>query len=113
MSKYDILREFVREINTYKNPNYKGGDTVTIYTSPFKIVDFINKLKEKKCLDFVKEFELSYSVGNEHRGWGGSRSTLIIDKEFANKIKIRGHFKWIDKGYGDFSANLEYDLSNL
>ena len=99
----------------YINKKYKGGETITIRSSPKKILEFLEKLYEinPNLLDYVKEFDLRYWVGNEFRGWGCDVSELVIDKEFAEKIRLEGYYKWIDKAWGDYSADLKYDLETL
>lgn len=99
----------------YLNKNYRGGETITITTGPSKILNFIEELIKinLEYLNMIKELELRYWVGNEFRGWGGDVSRLVVDKEFANKISLKGEFGWIDKGWGDYYSELEYDLSKL
>lgn len=99
----------------FVNKNYEGSETTTVTSTPSKILKFLRELVSfnSEYLKFVKEFELRYWVGNEFRGRGGDVSKLVIDKEFANRIKIRGCFRWIDRAWGDYYGVLEYDLSQL
>jgi len=121
MKWIDIQKEYFRmeldeTYNIYKhvNRNYKGGDIVIIKSSPSKIISFLEALYQinPEYLNYIKEVILRYSA-SEHRGWGYNTSFLYVDQNFANKIKLQGHFRWIDRGWGDFSASLTYDLSNL
>lgn len=102
--------------NIYKdvNKDYKGGDIIVIKSSPSKIISFIEELYQinPEYIQYIKEVILRYS-SSEYRGWGYNTSFLHIDKNFANKIKLQGYFKWIDRGWGEFRAGLSYDLSNL
>ena len=99
----------------YINKKYKGKETIVIKSSPKKILEFLKNLYEfnSDLLKYVKEFDLRYWVGNEFRGWGGDVSYLSVDKEFAEKIELKGYFHWEDRAWGNYSAHLEYDLSKL
>lgn len=110
----DNWKYFSKPYYHFENKQYQGGLTTVIESNPKKILDFIRQLKEKPSyLKYVKSVTIRYSVGNEYRGWGGNVSEIELDKEFAEKIKIRGVFRWIDKGWGDYYGELSYDLSSL
>jgi hypothetical protein len=96
----------------FVNLNYEGGETVRVVSSAQKILKFLNEIKEKGLLNKIKEVELNYWVGNRFRGSGSGASYIILDKEFAEKIKIKGVFRWTDKGWGDYWSELEYDFGN-
>jgi hypothetical protein len=104
-------KRFSKPHYVYENPSYSGGETVKIESSARKIEKFLKDLQQKGLLNFVQKAELNYWVGNEFRGWGSDRSFVYVDKNFAEKIGIKGYFKWIDKGWGDYACNLEYDLN--
>ena len=99
----------------YINKEYIGGETSVIETNPFRIKKFIIELYELNpfYIKFIRQITLNYWKGNEFRGSGGDRSYIILNKEFAKKIKIKGFFKWIDRAWGDARADLQYDLSPL
>jgi hypothetical protein len=107
-----INKSFEGGFGHYINKEYIGGPTTVIETNPFLIKKFIIELYEKNpiYIKYVKEIVLNYYKGNEYRGGGGDRSYIILDKSFAEKIKIRGYFKWIDKAWGDARAELKYEL---
>jgi hypothetical protein len=105
-------RRFSSPRYVYENLNYQGGETVRVVSSAQKILNFLKLLKEKGVLNMVKEVELNYWVGNEFRGSGSEASYLLINKDFAEKIKLKGSFKWIDKGWGDYWSELEYEFED-
>lgn len=111
----DNWKRFSNPYYYFVNKNFIGSETIIIETSPRKILNFIKKLAEinPEYLNYVKKVVLRFWVGNEHRGSGGDISILEVDKEFAEKIKIQGYFEWIDKGWGDYTSELTYDLSSL
>jgi hypothetical protein len=109
-------KSFVSESSgCYINKEYIGGPETTIETNPFLIIKFMVELYEKNpfYIRYVKEIILNYYKGNKYRGGGGDRSYIILNKSFAEKIKISGYFKWIDPAWGDARAELKYDLSAL
>lgn len=117
----DILKEYFQleldehfQIYKHVNKEYKGGDVVSIRTSPRKILDFLEEIDRKnpEYFSLIKEVIIRWG-GEGPRGWGYLPSFLILDQEFAKSIKLQGYFKWVDKGWGDFTAALTYDLSNL
>jgi len=111
----DNWKRFQKPYYYYTNRNYSGGETIEITTSAYKILKFIEELFNinPDLLNLIKEIRLNYWVGNEFRGSGSDESSLIIDKEFAQKIQLRGYFRWVDRAWGDYSSSLEYDLKKL
>jgi len=106
-------REFSSPTFVYENPAYEGGETKMIKSSGFKIGKFLELLDFKGLLNKVKRVELRFFVGNRFRGSGSKASYLYIDKEFAEKINLRGDYEMIDKAWGDYWAILEYDKEAL
>lgn len=120
LNKYFVLvdynddwRYFSKPFYKYINERYSGGETITITTGPKKILNFIEELIKinPEYLNYIREIELRYWVGNEFRGSGGDASKIVVNREFAQKISLEGYFKWVDKGWGDYTADLKYDLS--
>lgn len=112
---YDDWRYFSKPYYYYINKDYRGDETIIVVSSPKKILDFLKELSKINSyyLRYIKEFELRYWIGNKFRGWGGDASRIIVDKEFANKIKLKGYYEWIDRAWGDYTSELQYDLSKL
>jgi len=102
-------REFSKPTFIYENPNYEGGETEKIKSSGFKISKFVQKLDELGLLNKVQRVELKYFVGNRFRGAGSKASYLYLNKDFAQKINIRGDYEMIDQAWGDYWSELEWD----
>ena len=119
MKWIDIQKEYFRmefdenfECPKQVNKNYRGGEVIVVKSCPTRILDFLRALAKKNAsyIYYVKEVILRCAKAEE---WVADASYLVIDKEFAEKIQLKGHFRWINKGWGEFSASLTYDLSNL
>jgi len=106
-------REFSSPTYVYENPNYEGGETKIIQSSAYKIRKFLEILHSKNLLGKVKKVELRFFVGNRFRGSGSKISNLHVDKDFAEKIALKGEYEMIDPGWGDYWASLEYDKEAL
>jgi len=93
----------------YEITNYlkQFDDLVTIESDSYNILRFlVDCLKNNiKLQDVVKKIILKYVRSKS------SQSSVYIQKKFAEKIKLRGTFKWIDIAYHDYISELEYDLS--
>jgi len=91
----------------------KSENDVIVVSSATRIVEFLEKVLEKgrgDVLRGIKNVSIWYWAGNRFRGCGSDSSSITIEKEIAKKIKLKGNFRWIDRGWGDFSAELEYEL---
>jgi hypothetical protein len=107
--KWENWERWVKEGEEgYVNPNYKGQDTITITSNPYMIRKFIEKL-DNNYINYIKAFSFNFTY-SQYRGRIPCPSQLQLDKEFAEKIKIKGFFKWTDKAWGSAIADLSYEL---
>ena len=96
----------------WRNKRFPRWETVTIVTGPAQVVEFIRDLElyAPSALRFVKiaEENLGYS---KYRGTVHEPSVLVVQKKFADQIGLKGSFGYLNKGWGDVVASLQYDLS--
>lgn len=93
-----------------------ASDFKKIHSSAKKIQEFIELLLQKNprvLRKYFKEIFIQYHVGNEFRGSGSSPSWIVTRKIFSDEINLIGYYKWLDKGWGDYSSELSYDPSAL
>jgi len=97
----------------YENEKFpKKWETITVTTCPAGVRRFLKTLKlyAPSALKYVKLIDenMTYS---KYRGTIDLPSYIVVEKNFAEKIGLSGKFVYIDKGWGDFYAPLEFDLS--
>ena len=103
-------------VNFWRCTEDFDADYVKITTSAYKLQKFVQLILQRRpkvLKSYFKEIFIQFYVGNEYRGAGSSPSWMVVRRWFADKAKLAGYYKWIDKGWGDYSAELTYDPQAL
>jgi hypothetical protein len=97
----------------YENPEYEGGDTVKITSSWNKIARFLELLYNKDLLNKIQKVSLNLWLRTYSNNIESLPSSIYAQKEFAEKIKLKGRFWFVNQEVGIYRSTLEYDSSSL
>ena len=97
----------------YENPEYEGGNTVKITSSWNKIARFLELLYDKDLLNKIQKVSLNLWLRTYSNDIESLPSSIYAQKEFAERIKLKGRFWFVSQEVGIYRSTLEYDSSSL
>jgi hypothetical protein len=96
--------------------NDKLSNTTVLNGHPGLIMIFICYLSDlnPQLGQFIKNYQSKWAY-SQYRGFIPlpEESYIEIDKDFAESIKLRSSWKWIDPAWGELQADLTFDIEKL
>jgi len=116
--EYDPFRgiDIDKSITQLKNPHYIGGETKVFYGPSHLIKRFIYKLfsdnELKKYLNYIAEIRVEF-YSSIYRGSSCGQGFVKCDRTIFSPVIKKAWFTYIDKAFGHWNGEFEYDLSFL